>query len=229
MNDGTLLRVTDLHKSFRKGTGMIEVLRGVSLEAHRAEGIAVVGSSGSGKSTMLHLLGGLEKPDRGEIVYGDQRLSTLNERDTALFRNRRIGFVFQFHYLLSEFTALENVMIPALLTEKMSPELRKRAESLLDMVGLADRMPHKPGEMSGGEQQRVAIARALMMSPEVLLADEPTGDLDPETGQKIIELFLGLRKTFSVTMITATHNLDLARVMDRVYVLKGGQLEPHTV
>lgn len=229
MNDGTLLRVTDLHKSFRKGTGMIEVLRGVSLEAHRAEGIAVVGSSGSGKSTMLHLLGGLEKPDRGEIVYGDQRLSTLNERDTALFRNRRIGFVFQFHYLLSEFTALENVMIPALLTEKMSPGLRKRAESLLDMVGLADRMPHKPGEMSGGEQQRVAIARALMMSPEVLLADEPTGDLDPETGQKIIELFLGLRKTFSVTMITATHNLDLARVMDRVYVLKGGQLEPHTV
>jgi lipoprotein-releasing system ATP-binding protein len=229
MNDGTLLQVTDLHKSFRKGTGMIEVLRGVSLEAHKAEGIAVVGSSGSGKSTMLHLLGGLEKPDKGEIIYGRQNISVMNEREIALFRNRKIGFVFQFHYLLSEFTALENVMIPALLTEKMSPEVRKRAEGLLDLVGLADRMPHKPGELSGGEQQRVAIARALMMSPEVLLADEPTGDLDPETGQKIIELFLDLRKTFSVTMITATHNMELARVMDRVYVLKGGQLEPHPV
>jgi len=229
MNNGTILGVTDLHKSFRKGAGMIEVLRGVNLEVNKAEGIAVVGSSGSGKSTMLHLLGGLEKPDRGEIIYGGQKLSTLNERDIAMFRNRKIGFVFQFHYLLSEFTALENVMIPALLTEKMSPGLRKRAEELLDLVGLADRMPHKPGELSGGEQQRVAIARALMMSPEVLLADEPTGDLDPETGQKIIELFLDLRRTFSVTMITATHNMDLARVMDRVYVLKGGQLEPHPV
>jgi lipoprotein-releasing system ATP-binding protein len=229
MNNEPLLRVNDLHKSFRKGTDSIEVLRGVSLEAHKAEGIAVVGSSGSGKSTMLHLLGGLEKPDRGEILYGEQKISAMNERDIALFRNRRIGFVFQFHYLLSEFTALENVMIPALLTEKMSPELRKRAEDLLDLVGLSNRMPHKPGEMSGGEQQRVAIARALMMSPEVLLADEPTGDLDPETGQKIIELFLDLRKTFSVTMITATHNMDLARVMDRVYVLKGGQLEPYPV
>jgi lipoprotein-releasing system ATP-binding protein len=225
MNNETVLRVNDLHKSFRKGSEVIEVLRGVTLDAHKAEGIAVVGASGSGKSTMLHLLGGLEKPDKGEIIYGDRDISYMSERDIAMFRNKKIGFVFQFHYLLPEFTAFENVMMPALLSERMSQHIRERSESLLDLVGLAGRMTHKPGELSGGEQQRVAIARALMMSPEVLLADEPTGDLDPETGYKIIELFLHLRKSLSVTMLVATHNMELARVMDRMFVLKGGHLE----
>ncbi|HVN72174.1 MAG TPA: ABC transporter ATP-binding protein [Desulfomonilia bacterium] len=225
MKDDLVLIVEDLHKSFRKGPEVIEVLRGVNLDVRKAEGIAVVGASGSGKSTMLHLLGGLEKPNSGSITYSDCDISAMNERDIARFRNTKIGFVFQFHYLLPEFTALENVMVPALLSSKMSRQIRQRSEELLDMVGLADRRTHKPGELSGGEQQRVAIARALMMSPGILLADEPTGDLDPETGHKVIELFSGLKKTLFVTLIIATHNMELARTMDRVLVLKGGHLE----
>jgi lipoprotein-releasing system ATP-binding protein len=196
------------------------------MTAHKAEGIAIVGVSGSGKSTLLHLLGGLEKPDRGTIVYGDRDISVMSSKEIALFRNKKIGFVFQFHYLLPEFTALENVMVPALLSSRTSRPIRDRAESLLDVVGLKDRLTHKPGELSGGEQQRVAIARSLMMSPEILLADEPTGDLDPETGLKIIELFSHVRRSLAITMIVATHNMELSRVMERVLVLKGGHLEP---
>jgi lipoprotein-releasing system ATP-binding protein len=225
MKDEPVLTVENLHKSFRKGPEVIEVLKGVDLHARRAQGLAIVGASGSGKSTLLHLLGGLEKPDSGSIVYGDNDISTMKEHEIAQFRNRKIGFVFQFHYLLPEFTALENVMIPALLSSKMSHQIRQRSVELLDMVGLADRKTHKPGELSGGEQQRVAIARALMMSPGILLADEPTGDLDPDTGHKVIELFTGLRTKLSVTLIIATHNMELARTMDIVLVLKGGHLE----
>ncbi|MGD0211278.1 MAG: ATP-binding cassette domain-containing protein, partial [Desulfomonilia bacterium] len=156
----------------------------------------------------------------------NSNLSTMKEREIAQFRNKKIGFVFQFHYLLPEFTALENVMVPALLSSKMSRRIRERSVELLDVVGLADRRTHKPGELSGGEQQRVAIARALMMSPGILLADEPTGDLDPETGHKVIELFSGLRIKLCVTLIIATHNMELAHTMDKVLVLKGGHLEP---
>ncbi|MCU0576707.1 MAG: ABC transporter ATP-binding protein [Desulfobacterota bacterium] len=226
MNDERVLTVRDLHKSFRKGPEVIEVLRGIDLEARRAEGIAIVGASGSGKSTLLHLLGGLEKPDAGSIVYGGSEISAMNDREIARFRNERIGFVFQFHYLLPEFSAVENVMIPALISSSMTKELSARAEGLLDMVGLGHRRTHKPGELSGGEQQRVAIARSLMMSPGIMLADEPTGDLDPETGLKIIELFSGLRQRLDVTLLIATHNMELARTMDKVLVLKGGHLEP---
>jgi lipoprotein-releasing system ATP-binding protein len=226
MNDERVLTVRDLHKSFRKGPEVIEVLRGIDLEARRAEGTAIVGASGSGKSTLLHLLGGLEKPDAGSIVYGGSEISAMNDREIARFRNERIGFVFQFHYLLPEFSAVENVMIPALISSSMTKELSARAEGLLDMVGLGHRRTHKPGELSGGEQQRVAIARSLMMSPGIMLADEPTGDLDPETGLKIIELFSGLRQRLDVTLLIATHNMELARTMDKVLVLKGGHLEP---
>jgi len=226
MKDELVLTVEDLHKSFHKGPEVIEVLKGVNIDVHQAEGIAIVGASGSGKSTLLHLLGGLEKPDSGSIVYGDSNISTMKEREIAQFRNKKIGFVFQFHYLLPEFTALENVMVPALLSSKMSRRIRERSVELLDVVGLADRRTHKPGELSGGEQQRVAIARALMMSPGILLADEPTGDLDPETGHKVIELFSGLRIKLCVTLIIATHNMELAHTMDKVLVLKGGHLEP---
>jgi lipoprotein-releasing system ATP-binding protein len=226
MNDERVLTVRDLHKSFRKGPEVIEVLRGIDLEARRAEGTAIVGASGSGKSTLLHLLGGLEKPDAGSIVYGGSEISAMNDREIARFRNERIGFVFQFHYLLPEFTAVENVMIPALISSSMTKDLSARAEGLLDMVGLGHRRTHKPGELSGGEQQRVAIARSLMMSPGIMLADEPTGDLDPETGLKIIELFSGLRQRLDVTLLIATHNMELARTMDKVLVLKGGHLEP---
>ncbi len=225
MRDDRVLTVRNLHKSFRKGPETIEVLRGVDLEARRGEGTAIVGASGSGKSTLLHLLGGLEKPDAGSITYGDSDISAMNDREIARFRNARIGFVFQFHYLLPEFTALENVMVPALISSPMTGEISDRARDLLDMVGLGHRRTHKPGELSGGEQQRVAIARSLMMSPGIMLADEPTGDLDPETGLRIIELFSGLRNRLDVTLLIATHNMDLARTMDKVLVLKGGHLE----
>jgi lipoprotein-releasing system ATP-binding protein len=226
MKDDLVLTIEDLHKSFRKGPEVIEVLKGIDLDVHKSEGIAIVGASGSGKSTLLHLLGGLEKPDSGTIIYGTSDISAMKDREIARFRNTKIGFVFQFHYLLPEFTALENVMVPALLSANMSGPITARAEELLDLVGLKGRTTHKPGELSGGEQQRVAIARALMMSPGIILADEPTGDLDSETGHKVIELFTGLRTTLCVTLIIATHNMELARTMDRVLVLKGGHLEP---
>lgn len=226
MRDERVLTVRDLHKSFRKGPEVIEVLKGVDLEARQGEGTAIVGASGSGKSTLLHLLGGLEKPDAGSIVYGGSDISAMDDSSIARFRNARIGFVFQFHYLLPEFTALENVMIPALISSPPTQDLSTRAEELLDMVGLAHRRTHKPGELSGGEQQRVAIARSLMMSPGIMLADEPTGDLDPETGLRVIELFSGLRQGLGVTLLIATHNMELARTMDTVLVLKGGHLEP---
>jgi lipoprotein-releasing system ATP-binding protein len=226
MRDELVLTVENLRKSFRKGPEVIEVLKGIDLDVHKSEGVAIVGASGSGKSTFLHLLGGLEKPDSGNIVYGTSDISAMKDREIARFRNTKIGFVFQFHYLLPEFTALENVMVPALLSSTMSDSIRRHAEELLDLVGLDDRSTHKPGELSGGEQQRVAIARALMMSPGIILADEPTGDLDSETGHKVIELFAGLRATLCVTLIIATHNMELARTMDKVLVLKGGHLEP---
>ncbi len=229
MRDNPAIRIEELTKSFTRGPEHIEVLKGISLEANAGEGIAVLGASGTGKSTLLHLLGGLERPDGGRIFYEDRDLCRMNDREIATFRNTRIGFVFQFHFLLPEFTALENVMVPALIHSKSDDSKQTRALELLATVGLKDRVEHKPGELSGGEQQRVAIARALMMSPKVLLADEPTGDLDPGTGSHVIELLTELKSSMGVTMIVATHNMDLARAMDRVLVLKGGHLEPHTL
>jgi lipoprotein-releasing system ATP-binding protein len=223
-----ILHVKDLIKSFSKGPEVIEVLKGITMEITGGEGIAIVGASGTGKSTLLHLLGGLERPDQGKILYDARDICTMNDRDIALFRNKQIGFVFQFHFLLPEFTAVENVMMPALVSEKKTDETMHKALYLLETVGLKDRISHKPGELSGGEQQRVAIARSLMMSPKVLLADEPTGDLDPATGQKIIELFSQLKNTVGVTMIIATHNMELAKTMDRIMLLKGGHLELFT-
>jgi lipoprotein-releasing system ATP-binding protein len=219
--------VEGLTKSFTRGPAIIDVLNGVRLEAYAGEGIAVIGASGSGKSTLLHLLGGLERPDGGRIFYKNKDICRMSDKEIALFRNTKIGFVFQFHFLLPEFTALENVMIPALVRSKKNDDIRLRAADLLETVGLKDRIEHKPGELSGGEQQRVAIARALMMSPEVLLADEPTGDLDPVTGTKVIDLLTQLKESMGVTMVVVTHNMDLARAMDRVLVLKGGHLEPY--
>lgn len=227
MKDETAVIVEGLTKSFTRGPALIDVLKGVSLEVYEGEGIAVIGASGTGKSTLLHLLGGLERPDGGRIFYRDKDICRMSDKEIALFRNLKIGFVFQFHFLLPEFTALENVMIPALVRSKKSDGIRHRAMDLLENVGLIDRIEHKPGELSGGEQQRVAIARALMMSPEVLLADEPTGDLDPVTGTKVIDLLSQLKESMGVTMVVVTHNMDLARAMDRILVLKGGHLEPY--
>jgi len=229
MRGETVLSARGLHKSFRKGPETIEVLKGVDLEVSRGEGVAVVGASGSGKSTLLHLLGGLERPDAGSIAYSGRDITVMDERTMSLFRNERIGFVFQFHYLLPDFTALENVMVPALITSRRVADVHEKALSLLRLVGIDHRSTHRPGELSGGEQQRLALARALMMSPEIVLADEPTGDLDPETGSRITGLFSDLRERLSVTLVVATHNLDLARTMDRVLVLKGGHLEAKPV
>lgn len=230
MKDNTAVLVEGLTKSFTRGPAHIDVLKGISLEAFKSEGIAILGASGTGKSTLLHLLGGLERPDGGRILFEDKDICRMTDREIASFRNTRIGFVFQFHFLLPEFTALENVMVPALIhSKKKDDSIPVRAMELLSAVGLKDRVEHKPGELSGGEQQRVAIARALMMSPKVLLADEPTGDLDPGTGSHVINLLSELKSSMGVTMIVATHNMDLARAMDRVLVLKGGQLEPHTL
>lgn len=229
MKAEAVIRVDDLHKTFRRGPEAIHVLKGLTLEVMRGEGVAVIGASGSGKSTLLHLLGGLERPNQGSIRYDDRDICRMKDKDLAALRNRTIGFVFQFHFLLPEFTAIENVMMPALLGSRDKLSVRARALELLELVGLAERLTHKPGELSGGEQQRVAVARALMMSPAILLADEPTGDLDPETGEKMIELFTQLKADLGVTMIIATHNHALARGMDRVLVLKGGVLEPYPI
>jgi lipoprotein-releasing system ATP-binding protein len=227
MRGDAVIKVIDLHKSFTKGHAVIHVLNGLNMEVFKGEGVAVIGASGTGKSTLLHLLGGLERSDKGSIFYDNHDITRMKDRDLAGLRNRKIGFVFQFHFLLPEFTALENVMIPALLSSWDKAKIRKQALDLLHVVGLSERIRHKPGELSGGEQQRVAVARALMMSPEILLADEPTGDLDPETGGKMIALFLQLKASLGITMIIVTHNQDLAQVMDRMLVLKGGVLEPY--
>ncbi len=224
-----LINISNLHKSFKRGPETVNVLTGVDLAIESKESIAVIGASGSGKSTMLHLLGGLDHPDCGKIVYAGKDICAMPAREMAAFRNRMIGFVFQFHFLLPEFTALENVMMPALITARRKKELSERAEGLLETVGLSHRLQHKPGEMSGGEQQRVAIARALMMGPKVLLADEPTGDLDPATGTKIIDLFEQIRETMDVTMVIVTHNMELAKTMSRTLKLKGGHLEPYGI
>ena len=229
MKDDAFIRVKDLHRSFTRGPLVINVLAGLDLDIMKGESVGIIGSSGSGKSTLLHLLGGLDRPQRGTIYYGRQDLCLIKDQELALFRNLKIGFVFQFHYLLPEFTALENVMIPALLSSREVPDVREKAESLLHMVGLRERMTHKPGELAGGEQQRVAVARALMMSPEVLLADEPTGNLDPATGARIIELFGSLRESVNITMVIVTHNMELAKAMDRVMLLKRGRLEVYKV
>jgi len=223
-----ILSIKDLYKSFNRGPEVIEVLQGVNMDVIHGEGVAIVGASGTGKSTLLHLLGGLERPNKGEILYNAGDICRMNDSEIALFRNQQVGFVFQFHFLLPEFSALENVMMPSLISSGKSDETRQKAFHLLEIVGLKDRVTHKPGELSGGEQQRVAIARSLMMSPKVLLADEPTGDLDPGTGQKIIDLFSELKKTIGVTMIIVTHNMKLASAMDRIMVLTGGHLESFT-
>ncbi|MDT8272463.1 MAG: ABC transporter ATP-binding protein [Desulfomonilia bacterium] len=229
MRDKPILQTRELQKSFRKGPELIHVLKGVTMEVTRGECIAIVGASGSGKSTLLHLLGGLEKPDSGTIRYGDKDICLMNEREISTFRNLKVGLVFQFHYLLSEFSALENVMMPALVSARITPDIPKKARELLDVVGLSDRVTHKPGELSGGEQQRVAIARSLMMSPDILLADEPTGDLDPENGARVRDLFADLKRSLGITMIIVTHNMDLASITERILVLKEGHLEPHVV
>jgi len=217
-----ILRSENIHRGFDTPEGRIEVLRGVNLDLQRGEMVAVLGVSGVGKTTLLHILGGLDRADKGEVSFKNQSYASLSETDLALFRNRHVGFVFQFHYLMAEFSALENVMMPLLIANRPQSEARTRAEQLLCEVGLKERMGHRPAALSGGEQQRVAVARALAMEPELVIADEPSGNLDVETGHQLHQLLVDLNRTKQTTFVIATHNQPLAKMAHRTVELREG-------
>ena len=215
-----------MHKSFGFGGEEIHVLRGLDLELREGERLAIVGESGVGKSTLLHILGTLDRPTRGQVSYRETDLSKLNEAALAEFRNREIGFVFQFHYLLPDFDALENVMLPPLIQGWEWEKAREEAMKLLETVGLKERVTHRPGKLSGGEQQRVAVARSIILGPRLLLADEPTGDLDPHIGEEIQNLLFRLNEERGVAFIVATHNRPFAARVGRQMELREGRLFP---
>jgi lipoprotein-releasing system ATP-binding protein len=208
----------------QKSYGPLQVLKGVDLQVEKGELVSIVGASGAGKSTLLHIIGTLDKPDAGEVIMNDIRLSGLNEKELAHFRNKHIGFVFQFHHLLPEFTALENVCIPGFIAKTKESVVNNRAKELLDFLGLKDRLEHKPGQLSGGEQQRVAVARALINNPGVILADEPSGNLDTHNAKELHNLFFRLRTDMQQTFIIVTHNEDLANMADRKIVMQDGKM-----
>ena len=215
-----MIRVTDIHKSF----GTLEVLKGVSLEVAASEVVSIVGASGAGKTTLLQIMGTLSRPDSGCVEIGGEDVSSLGDKALSKFRNERIGFVFQFHHLLAEFTAFENVCIPGLIGRRPRAEVERRAAELLDMMGLASRRDHKPGQLSGGEQQRVAIARALVNAPAVLLADEPSGNLDSHNRDEIHRLFFELREKLGQTVVIVTHDENLAAMADRKITMSDGTI-----
>ena len=218
--------VNDLNKFYVLGSKRIHVLRDLDLAVETGEMLAIVGASGVGKSTLLHLLGGLDRADSGVVEVAQRQLTSMSDADLVEFRNRNVGFVFQFHHLLPEFTALENVEMPMRIARMPLAEARQRATELLTRVGLADRLAHRPGLMSGGEQQRVAVARALVMKPALLLADEPTGDLDEVTAESLHALLREMHAEHGLTSVIATHNPRLASACDRVFRLELGQLRP---
>ncbi len=221
-----LVKVQQLFKTYGNGTKQVEVLRGIDLTFLQGERAAIVGASGAGKTTLLHILGTLDRPTSGKVLYEGKDIFTLNEKELALFRNGEIGFVFQFHHLLPEFSALENTMMPCLIRGMSRKEGASRAESILSLVGLKDRLPHKPGELSGGEQQRVAVARALVLEPKMLLADEPTGNLDTKIGEAVFDLLEEINQMKGVTLIVVTHNLKLAARMSRqIHLMDGKTVE----
>ena len=213
-----MIRATDIHKSF----GTLEVLKGVSLDVAQGEVVSIVGASGAGKTTLLQIIGTLSRPDGGRVEIDGRDVSALGDRALSQFRNERIGFVFQFHHLLAEFTAFENVCIPGLIGQRPRADVERRAAELLDMMGLAARRDHKPGQLSGGEQQRVAIARALVNSPAVLLADEPSGNLDSHNRDEIHRLFFDLRERLGQTVVIVTHDENLAAMADRKITMSDG-------
>jgi len=219
-----IVEVVDLAKSYRTPNGALAVLRGLSLRVARGEMVAIVGASGVGKSTLLHVLGGLDRAEQGSVRIGGEDIAGMSDPDLVGFRNRHVGFVFQFHHLLPEFTALENVMMPLRIARKPVAEAKPRAESLLARVGLSERLTHRPGMLSGGEQQRVAMARALAMAPSLLVADEPTGNLDEHTAEALHELLREMHRDAGLTSVIATHNARLAALCDRVLRLEDGQL-----
>jgi lipoprotein-releasing system ATP-binding protein len=218
-----LIQVEQLFKAYGNGAKRVEVLKGLDLTFFQGERAAIVGASGVGKTTLLHTLGTLDRPTSGKVLYEGKDIYALNERDLALFRNREIGFVFQFHHLLPEFSAMENTMMPCLIQGIPKKESASRAEGILTLVGLKERLSHKPGELSGGEQQRVAVARALVLEPKILLADEPTGNLDTKTGESVFDLLQELNQIKGVTLIVVTHNLKLAEKLSRQIQLIDGK------
>jgi lipoprotein-releasing system ATP-binding protein len=218
-----LIRATGLSKAYGDGR-RIDVLVDLDLEVAAGETVAIVGQSGVGKSTLLHILGTLDQPTAGKVLFDGDDIFGLSEREQATFRNREVGFIFQFHHLLPDFTALENVTMPALIRGVSAPEAESRARGVLERVGLSERLTHKPGELSGGEQQRVAVARAVALSPRVILADEPTGNLDPETGAEVHALLLDLNRTHNITLVIVTHNDELSRLVHRTLRLQNGKL-----
>ena len=228
MNDslnGLLVQASDVFKEFDVGEGRkLEVLSGVNFSVNRSEVVAIVGESGAGKSTLLHLLGALDRPSEGKIFFEGQDIFDKSDEELALFRNRSIGFVFQFHHLLPEFSAIENVAMPSLIQNKSFEEVRERSTQLLDTLGLSGRIHHRPGRLSGGEKQRVAVARALMNKPGLVLADEPTGNLDTKTADKLHEEILRLSREFGHTFIIVTHNPTFAEKADRVLRIEDGKI-----
>jgi lipoprotein-releasing system ATP-binding protein len=220
------LTATDINKSYQVGTQRLHVLRDLNLSVERGEMVAIVGASGVGKSTLLHLLGGLDRMDTGSICVGETDIGALSEQALTRFRNKHVGFVFQFHHLLPEFTALENAEMPLRIARMSAADAQSRAMAVLQRLGLAERFAHRPGMLSGGEQQRVAVARALVTEPSVLLADEPTGDLDERTAEALHALLREMHRERQLTSVIATHNMQLAKSCDRVLRLEGGRLVP---
>ena len=216
-----MIEVKNIHKSFDD----LEVLKGVNLKVQKGEIVAIIGKSGAGKTTLLQIIGTLDRPTQGQVIIDGTDVFTMKDRELAAFRNRHIGFIFQFHQLLPEFTALENVCIPAMIAHEKEADYRARAEKLLRELGLADRMSHKPNELSGGEKQRVAAARALMMHPSIILADEPTGSLDEKNKKELSELLLKLRKEYDQTILLVTHDKELAQMADRVIEIIDGVIK----
>jgi lipoprotein-releasing system ATP-binding protein len=225
-----LIEVQNLNKSFTTDAGELQVLKGINLSIKEGEMIGIVGASGVGKSTLLHILGALDRPTSGKVLYDGADIFSLNEDSLALFRNKTIGFVFQFHHLLPEFTAIENVMMPGLISVRHEAsgvrlkEIKEKAERLLDGIGLSERKGHRPGELSGGEQQRVAVARALILEPKAVLADEPTGNLDTQTGEELFNLLVNLNKEKGTSFIIVTHNESLSARCHRVLRMVDGQI-----
>lgn len=218
-----ILEAKNIHKNYKTGSSsVLEVLKGVSVKFSAAEIVAVVGQSGAGKSTLVHILGLLDKPSEGELLFDEKNVTGLSDEQVSKIRNKNIGFVFQFHHLLPEFSAIENILMPSLISGKNRSEDIEKAKSFLNDVGLFDREHHKPSELSGGEQQRVAVARALMNSPKILFADEPSGNLDSENAEKLHDLLFNLRTKYNQTFVIVTHNKDLANRADRIITLSNG-------
>ena len=222
--NNSLITTKNIKKSFNDGDLSVDVLKGIELNVKKNESIAIIGASGSGKSTLLHLLGGLELPDTGDVLINNKSINNLSNEERGYLRNKYLGFIYQFHHLLPEFSAKENVAMPLLIRRCPKKNAFEKAESILCDVGLSERIKHKPGELSGGERQRTAIARALVTNPSCILADEPTGNLDEKSANEVFELILNLNQNFGSSLIIVTHNLEISKRTNQVYELKDGML-----